>query len=980
MQVTTANDGDRVAIIGLNQSQAFGIDQSPETMHILADGLYQHKIQAVVRETLCNGWDGHIYSNQPDRPLHVTLTRNEYTVRDFGHGIPKDDVHGTYCIYGYSSKREDASQTGGFGFGSKAPWAYSDIWSLTVSAKDEAERTIYSVVRVDPNNNGYPSLLPVVTVPVTDPEDTGITVSIPINDRDYEYFERHIQNIAFFSGHKVILNGAELPSLSSAGEIPDQQRWFFTPTDSYNGQSEYLLLKIGAVTYSVPSCDSDSKYYSLSTRLQAIARKVGANLVINVSDLPIKPTPSREAVQATPTAIAALETVFADTLTTMNKSFMEVFTNTWQWLGKQESIISEYLYQAACRNQVYESDYRLVNFMCEARRASRTRTIEDDWGLFSIALDVIPDFRKRYTDWTGLTNERRSELGKSYTLMANFNELAYCILVRQGQDMGTELPPDEVTVCTQIRRKFIKRMTNQMPKKYRKLFTHILGTTVYQLTGVSLISELYRDKQGNSGRNTAYALVNDFYKRARRQIEKSSVLNMKKAYRVPVSAQHIHSRYSCDNLTPENLRMNSHMYNSEPSLLELIGTMTPTVILTRSRAGLLDSFSRIDGTRYIHKEVTTDLARILPMVSHGLDGYTYSSTASRYNKLLQLSAGRLLYEVTTSASISKKLEAEIKAVTEEFSKLGYQVIDLISPSEYERKVREAERARKAAEKEAQKSKPITLQRLFDRLWGYIPSRKGIQITRSHNLSSVTDLSYIDNPEYIVLMPKESDYVGRSLGFPGSNPELECSKLYRRFCMKTGVARTKTQYNEAITKGSKSLDEIVLRLFIDEVKACSRLPDVFWAHAEPSSSMLKTLELWPMDDKGEPVANIPIYDRSIRNIIVTDRILSMNYFKKDVRVSSYEQHLIKYISSSLGSDAIMSKMWPELHKELVDYVKTFPNYDLMRKFDKDAPIFPQVQRTLDLNWIKHLLLADQVHKFEYANKLRQVVKSVISFES
>src|SRR5690606_5440739 len=110
-----------------------------------------------------------------DVPVQVMLSNDKLIIRDFGLGIHPDKMHPTYCVYGATTKENDGNQTGGFGLGSKAPFAYSD--HFTVSTHHEGLKSVYAISRGSALTNGKPDLRTIVQVPTT---ETGLEVMVPV--------------------------------------------------------------------------------------------------------------------------------------------------------------------------------------------------------------------------------------------------------------------------------------------------------------------------------------------------------------------------------------------------------------------------------------------------------------------------------------------------------------------------------------------------------------------------------------------------------------------------------------------------------------------------------------------------------------------------------------------------------------------------------------------------------------------------------
>ncbi len=110
MQVSHVSEHITHAVIGGGKAVEFGISNSAEFFNILSSTLYKNQILAVVRETLCNGWDIHIEGGIQDRPVLVTVDSEKFVIQDFGRGIHHDDMGPIYGTYGNSTKKHDGQQ------------------------------------------------------------------------------------------------------------------------------------------------------------------------------------------------------------------------------------------------------------------------------------------------------------------------------------------------------------------------------------------------------------------------------------------------------------------------------------------------------------------------------------------------------------------------------------------------------------------------------------------------------------------------------------------------------------------------------------------------------------------------------------------------------------------------------------------------------------------------------------------------------
>jgi len=125
---------DNVQSGGLGQGNAFSIAASAKAFEVLSSNLYQNKILAVIREISCNAADAHKAAGKPLSDIDVklpTYTNPTFTVRDYGSGLSKDDVLELYTTYFRSTKDTSNDMIGGFGLGSKSPFAVAEQFTVT---------------------------------------------------------------------------------------------------------------------------------------------------------------------------------------------------------------------------------------------------------------------------------------------------------------------------------------------------------------------------------------------------------------------------------------------------------------------------------------------------------------------------------------------------------------------------------------------------------------------------------------------------------------------------------------------------------------------------------------------------------------------------------------------------------------------------------------------------------------------------------
>lgn len=137
MQVFVRNNGFES---NLADARNFSLGDPNVICRILSDYLYSNKIGSIVRELSANAVDAHRLSGRTGKPFSVHVpgsgeglfdgNDSDFSIRDYGNGLSEQDIYDLYTSYGASSKREDSSQIGGFGIGSKSPFAYTKAFEV----------------------------------------------------------------------------------------------------------------------------------------------------------------------------------------------------------------------------------------------------------------------------------------------------------------------------------------------------------------------------------------------------------------------------------------------------------------------------------------------------------------------------------------------------------------------------------------------------------------------------------------------------------------------------------------------------------------------------------------------------------------------------------------------------------------------------------------------------------------------------------
>lgn len=329
MEISHTSLDTATAAFGIEgQAEEVTVSTDAEFMMMIAHGIYSNKALAVVREPICNGRDGLKLAGTPDEPLIITLTDNMMTVRDKGTGIPNAIFAKTYMTFGKSTKRKSKLETGGFGVGTKVPWAVCD----TFSARNfiDGQMTAYVIMKSDPSIGGKPSCTPIMTIPTQEPN--GVEISFPFPERMHRDIDKMIRVFATELNIKVILNGVNLwetdPKLYEQEEL---ERVGYVsirrhPTSVIKHSAFYV--RQGDVIYPIEAQEDYSEEWHLLMRLGA---ENGPILFMAQPDS-IIPTLSRESLQYTERTIKSIKALMRKVLQDLADNLDEAAANAFKFL------------------------------------------------------------------------------------------------------------------------------------------------------------------------------------------------------------------------------------------------------------------------------------------------------------------------------------------------------------------------------------------------------------------------------------------------------------------------------------------------------------------------------------------------------------------------------------------------------------------------------------------------------------------------
>lgn len=256
--------------------------------------LYSRPIEAVIRETATNAFDAHIEAGTEARPFEVSLPtslKSEFTVRDFGPGLSKEDVFGVFTVFGYSTKKKAVKAVGWFGLGAKAHFAVTDTASIT--SWHGGKRMTFAFTK---DQEDKPIMILLEEIDSLEP--TGLRISYPVPDASrWKYVSAAETVFARWPEPRPRFLGYEShcwPTVKYVRQKPDHYGLRDHRTaNTYRPHGPYALM--GGVAYSIDS-----------TMVPAMAQLQSANIDLFFELGELKPSPSRESLEYTPAVIAAI--------------------------------------------------------------------------------------------------------------------------------------------------------------------------------------------------------------------------------------------------------------------------------------------------------------------------------------------------------------------------------------------------------------------------------------------------------------------------------------------------------------------------------------------------------------------------------------------------------------------------------------------------------------------------------------------------
>lgn len=368
MQVTHQADHLTHAVINAGEQLGFGVSDDPMFFQMLYSSLYSNPIRAAIREPLCNAWDANIDNGKRDVPLEVTLTETSLTIKDSGKGIPHDKIQQIYLILGKSTKVQQSDQTGGFGLGCKAPFAYAEHFEVRSSV--DGVCTIYRMIKVSPEHGGRPAATVITSFPT---KETGLSVTIPFvihgtksdgkpYSNDYTRIKGYLLEAIAQGGILANVNGVLVPT------IPLDH----TPGSWVLGESmglrtsngDRVFVRYGSVVYPVRGLEGLRYYREVEEALRNNISNY-AEIVFQAPPDSIVIPPNRESISQHEKTVETLENLFLPFLESLAKSDKKIpkqeFANVLKNIDENQTFTMKFMLNASIKDYMTTSSLTFNN-------------------------------------------------------------------------------------------------------------------------------------------------------------------------------------------------------------------------------------------------------------------------------------------------------------------------------------------------------------------------------------------------------------------------------------------------------------------------------------------------------------------------------------------------------------------------------------------------------------------------------------------
>jgi hypothetical protein len=301
-----------VESVGIQEVARATIKTSPKIFNFFADQTYANKPRAICRELVANAFDSHVMAGKGEVPVEVwlpTILEPTFKVRDQGLGMSHSFMMNEFMCYADGSTKDGSNVAiGGFGIGSKSPFAYVDQY--TVRSVFDGIESIYSIFK---DEEGIPSIA--LLGQRTTSEHNGVEVSFPVKPDDFETFEQAaFESLKYFEPLPDIKNATE-GSFNPPEYVARGGCWGMRP----NAGSLQVIM--GGVMYPVSTGNLSYKFPHDSAAYKLLDYGLDLRVPIGTCSVAL----SREALSYDDRTIEAIRKACDDVIDEVAETFANMF-------------------------------------------------------------------------------------------------------------------------------------------------------------------------------------------------------------------------------------------------------------------------------------------------------------------------------------------------------------------------------------------------------------------------------------------------------------------------------------------------------------------------------------------------------------------------------------------------------------------------------------------------------------------------------
>lgn len=354
----------------------YKVSHNPVAFDFLSSKLYADDVAAVIRELGTNARDAHIMNGNSGEPFLVhlpSMIEPYFFVRDYGISMTHEQVLTVYTTYFESLNRESDDTNGGFGLGSKTPFAYTDMFTVTVIL--DGEKHVYGNFK----ENGVPRLALLTKTDTT--ERNGVEVRMDVKPTDFQRFQQAANEIyRYFKVQPKVIGAKTNYAKAEPFLSGDDWKLFTVGYSSFNRSPGYgptLKVIMGDVCY---PCNSNkvTPFFSAGYRIE-IEMPVGS----------CRPTISREELRDDEDGVKAIQG-------RLREIEQEVKDKIEELIGECDCLLERHYksqkYRELCKTPLVDIDTKSWDFHSYRLHGNSLRYNGTPWGLPRVDDHfIIPD-------------------------------------------------------------------------------------------------------------------------------------------------------------------------------------------------------------------------------------------------------------------------------------------------------------------------------------------------------------------------------------------------------------------------------------------------------------------------------------------------------------------------------------------------------------------------------------------------------------